>query len=128
VATTEELLNAVDEVVSDGVRRGLLHNVVEDASLDGRHVTIDGRRMVNFGSCSYLGLEMHPALKAGVHDAVDRFGTQFSSSRVYAAAPLYREVEETLSELFGRGVIVTPSTSMGPSRRCRRSSATATSW
>jgi 7-keto-8-aminopelargonate synthetase-like enzyme len=113
VATTEELLNAVDEVVSDGVRRGLLHNVVEDTTLDGRHVTIDGRRMVNFGSCSYLGLETHPALKAGVHDAVDRFGTQFSSSRVYAAAPLYREVEETLSRLFGRGTIVTPSTSMG---------------
>ena len=66
MATTEELLNAVDEVVSDGVRRGLLHNVVEDTTLDGRHVTIDGRRMVNFGSCSYLGLEMHPALKAGV--------------------------------------------------------------
>jgi 7-keto-8-aminopelargonate synthetase-like enzyme len=113
VATTEELLNAVDEVVSDGVRRGLLHNIVEDAALDGRHVTIDGRRMINFGSCSYLGLETHPVLKAGVRDAVDRFGTQFSSSRVYAAAPLYREVEETLSLLFGRGTIVTPSTSMG---------------
>jgi len=113
VATTEELLDAVDEVVSDGVRRGLLHNDVEDMALDGRHVTIDGRRMVNFGSCSYLGLETHPALIAGVHDAVDRFGTQFSSSRVYASAPLYREVEETLSRLFGRGTIVTPSTTMG---------------
>ena len=113
MATTEEVLNAVDEVVSDGVRRGLLHNVVEDAMLDGRHVTIDGRRMINFGSCSYLGLETHPVLKAGVHEAVERYGTQFSSSRVYAAAPLYREVEETLSRLFGRGTIVTPSTSMG---------------
>ena len=113
MATTEELLNAVDEVVSDGVRRGLLHNVVEDTTLDGRHVTIDGRRMVNFGSCSYLGLETHPALVAGVHEAVERFGTQFSSSRVYAAAPLYRDVEETLTRLFGRSTIVTPSTSMG---------------
>ncbi|MGY1619347.1 aminotransferase class I/II-fold pyridoxal phosphate-dependent enzyme [Geodermatophilus sp. SYSU D00691] len=113
MATAEDVLNAVDEVVSDGVRRGLLLNHVEDGALDGRHVTIDGRRMVNFGSCSYLGLETHPALKAGVVEAVERFGTQFSSSRVYASAPLYREVEETLAGLFGRGVIVTPSTTMG---------------
>ena len=113
LATTEELLDAVDEVLSDGVRRGMLHNDVEDGALDGRHITIHGRRMVNFGSCSYLGLETHPALKAGVHDAVDRFGTQFSSSRGYASAPLYRETERELAELFGRPVVVTPSTSMG---------------
>jgi len=113
VATSDDLLDAVDEVLSDGVRRGMLHNDVEDDVLDGRHLTIHGRRMVNFGSCSYLGLETHPALKAGVRDAVDRFGTQFSSSRGYASAPLYREVEAELADLFGRPVVVTPSTSMG---------------
>src|SRR5687768_9735976 len=91
----------------------MLHNHVEDDFLDGRHLTIAGRRMINFGSCSYLGLEMHPALKAGVRDAVERFGTQFSSSRGYASVPLYREVEEDLTALFGRPVVVTPSTSMG---------------
>jgi 7-keto-8-aminopelargonate synthetase-like enzyme len=113
MATNEDVLQAIDEVLSDGVRRGMLHNHVEDASLDGRHVTIDGRRLVNFGSCSYLGLETHPRLKAAVADAVARFGTQFSSSRGYVSAPLYREVEADLADLFGRPVIVTPSTSMG---------------
>jgi 7-keto-8-aminopelargonate synthetase-like enzyme len=111
--TPEELLTAVDEVVSDGVRRGLLQNDVEDDILDGRHITVRGRRLVNFGSCSYLGLETDPRLKAAVRDAVDRHGTQFSSSRAYASAPLYRAAEEELAELFGRPVIVTPSTSMG---------------
>ena len=113
MATPDEHLHAVDEVLSDGVRRGMMHNHVEDAELDGRHVTIDGQRLVNFGSCSYLGLETHPQLKAAVRDAVDRFGTQFSSSRAYASAPMYREAEESLADLFGRPVIVTPSTSMG---------------
>src|SRR5215218_5263669 len=113
MATSDDLLDAVDEVLSDGVRRGMLHNHVEDDELDGRHLTIEGRRMINFGSCSYLGLEMHPALKAGVRDALDRFGTQFSSSRGYASSPLYREVEDELADLFGRPVVVTPSTSMG---------------
>ena len=70
MAATEDLLDAVGEVVADGVRRGMLHNHVEDAALDGRHVTIDGRRLVNFGSCSYLGLETHPGMKAAVRDAV----------------------------------------------------------
>ena len=113
MATSDDLLRAVDEVLSDGVRRGMLHNHVENTPLDGRLITIDGRRLVNFGSCSYLGLETHPRLKAAVHAAVDRFGTQFSSSRGYASAPLYREAEESLAELFGRPVIITPSTSMG---------------
>jgi 7-keto-8-aminopelargonate synthetase-like enzyme len=113
MATAEELLDAVDEVVSDGVRRGLLHNVVEDDVLDGRCVTIDGRPLVNFGSCSYLGLETHPRMRAAVHEAVDRYGTQFSSSRVYASAPLYHGVEQTLATLFGRPTIVTPSTTLG---------------
>lgn len=113
MATADDLLTAVDEVISDGVRRGLLHNDVEDDILDGRHVTVAGRRLVNLGSCSYLGLETDPRLKAAVRDAVDRHGTQFSSSRAYASAPLYRVAEAELAELFGRPVIVTPSTSMG---------------
>jgi 7-keto-8-aminopelargonate synthetase-like enzyme len=113
MATPEDLLTAVDEVISDGVRRGLLHNDIEDDVLDGRHVTVAGRRLVTFGSCSYLGLETDPRMKAAVRDAVDRHGTQFSSSRAYASAPLYRVAESELAALFGRPVIVTPSTSMG---------------
>ena len=113
MATPEELRAAIDEIFSVGVRRGLLHNDVEDEVLDGRHVTIHGRRLLNFGSCSYLGLETDPRMKAAVRDAVDRFGTQFSSSRTYASAPLYREAEEELAGLFGRPAIITPSTSMG---------------
>src|SRR5688572_7916867 len=87
MAKADDLLQAFDEVISDGVRRGMLHNVVEDDRLDGRLVTLGGRHVVNFGSCSYLGLETHPALRAGVIDAVERFGTQFSSSRAYLSAP-----------------------------------------
>ena len=113
MATVDDLLAAVDEAISDGVRRGLLHNDVEDAVLDGRHVTIHGQQLINFGSCSYLGLETDPRMKAAVREAVDRFGTQFSSSRTYASAPLYRVAEEELTAVFGRPVIVAPSTSIG---------------
>ncbi|MFB9449531.1 aminotransferase class I/II-fold pyridoxal phosphate-dependent enzyme [Dactylosporangium vinaceum] len=113
MAKADDMLQALDELISDGVRRGLVHNTAEDERLDGRLITVGGAPMVNFGSCSYLGLETHPALKAGVIDAVERFGTQFSSSRAYLSSPGYPIVEDALAQLFGRPTILAPSTSMG---------------
>jgi 7-keto-8-aminopelargonate synthetase-like enzyme len=113
MAKADEVLQVFDELISDGVRRGLVHNVAEDERLDGRTITVGGVAMVNFGSCSYLGLETHPALRAGVIDAVERFGTQFSSSRAFLSSPAYPAVEEALAGLFGRPTILAPSTSMG---------------
>ena len=41
---------------------------------EGKEITLDdGRQLVEFVSCSYLGLETHQALKKAVIDAVDRF-------------------------------------------------------
>ena len=112
MATFDELLQATDEVLSDGARRGAMHNAAQDARLDGRTITVDGQRLLNFGSCSYLGLETHPALAAGVTEAVARFGTQFSSSRAYLSAPAYATAEGLLAELFGRPALITTSTSL----------------
>ena len=113
MTTTEDFQRAIDEVITDGARRGLLQNIAQDEYLDGRQITVQGRSLVNFGSCSYLGLETHPAMRAGVIDAVNRYGTQFSSSRAYISAPAYERVEAELSELFGRPTLVASSTTMG---------------
>ncbi|GAA3233460.1 aminotransferase class I/II-fold pyridoxal phosphate-dependent enzyme [Dactylosporangium siamense] len=113
MAKADDMLQTFDELISDGVRRGLVHNTAEDDRLDGRMITLGGAPTVNFGSCSYLGLETHPALKAAVVDAVERFGTQFSSSRAYLSAPTYPVAEEALSDLLGRPTLLTPSTTMG---------------
>ncbi|SDX97711.1 7-keto-8-aminopelargonate synthetase [Amycolatopsis xylanica] len=102
--------------VIDGFERaerlGLLHATAEDERLDGRIVTVNGTRMVNFGSCGYTGLETHPSLKAAVIEAVQRYGTQFSATRAYVSSPDYPATEAALSELFGRPALVTSSTSM----------------
>lgn len=113
MADAEDVLTAVDDIFRYGARRGLLHNVAEDEHLDGRTITVLGRRLVNFGSCSYLGLETHPAMREGVIDAVTRYGTQFSSSRTYVSAPAYAQAEAELSELLGRPSMITTSTTMG---------------
>lgn len=52
------------------------------AKRDGKVITLDeGRKMVEFVSCSYLGLETHPALKKADIDAIERFGVQVSVAR-----------------------------------------------
>ena len=95
-------------------RHGLSHRIAEDARLDGRLVTLDGRSLVNFGNCSYLGLETDVRLKQGACDAVLRYGVQFASSRTYLSAPLYSEFENLLSVMVGgHPLVVSQTTSLG---------------
>ena len=78
-----EMQKTIYDVMKLGRSNGMLHQLPDDTPLDGRHVQLNGREVLTFGSCSYLGLEMDPRIRAGVHRAVERWGTQFSSSRAY---------------------------------------------
>ncbi len=112
-APVEELLRKVEQSMSRGASLGLLRAVAEDEKLNGRTVVVDGRNLINFGSCSYLGLETHPVLTSAVAEAALRYGTQFASSRVYLSAPQYSTVENALTELFGRPTALFSSTTLG---------------
>jgi len=93
--------------------RGLVHANVQDVRLDGRQIELAGSRLINFGSCSYLGLETDARLKQAACGAVERFGVVFSSSRAYVSLPLYAELEALLSEVVGgHPVVVAPTTSL----------------
>lgn len=107
-----EFTSTVDDMHAEAERRGLFFQHAQDAQLNGRQLTLDGRDMLAFTSCSYLGLEYHPAMIEGVKQAVERYGTQFSASRAYCSAPDYAKLEETLSRVFGGHVLVTSSTTM----------------
>ncbi|HET9955688.1 MAG TPA: aminotransferase class I/II-fold pyridoxal phosphate-dependent enzyme [Polyangiaceae bacterium] len=110
----EERLNVMEASAAALKSHGLIHRVAEDARLDGRRISVDGRALVNFGSCSYLGLETDARLKTAACEALLRFGTQFSSSRAYVSLPLYAEFEALLSELVGGyPVVVSQTTSLG---------------
>jgi 7-keto-8-aminopelargonate synthetase-like enzyme len=106
-------LDFLDSMVTESARRGVVHRTAEDDHLDGRHIQLDGRPLLNFSSCSYLGLELDPRLQEAAIEATRRFGTQFSSSRAYLSAPLYGRLEESLERVFEASVLVTPSTSLG---------------
>lgn len=107
-----EHLDTLDTMITEAVQRGLMHHTAEDEALDGRSVTIAGRELLNFGSCSYLGLELDSRLQEGAIDAVRRYGTQFSSSRAYMSSPPYAELEGLFEELFGAPVLLAPTTSL----------------
>jgi 7-keto-8-aminopelargonate synthetase-like enzyme len=113
VRTAEERLALLDEMVTEAAGRGLLMRTPDDLPLDGRTLSLQGRSTLNFGSCSYLGLEFDPRIRDAVWAAATRYGTQFSSSRAYMSAPLYPELERSLERIFGGHVLVVPSTSMG---------------
>lgn len=68
---------------------------------EGKEITLDdGRKMVEFVSCSYLGLETHAALKQAVVDAIDRFGVQLSVARTRVKVDLFPQLEARLNRIM----------------------------
>ena len=110
---TAQNLRTTHETVSKAAEEGLIHLIAEDSTANGRTVTLNGREYINFGSCSYLGLELDPRIKAGTIDAVERYGSQFASSRAYLSVKLYEEAEELLGRIFQRPLILATSLTLG---------------
>jgi 7-keto-8-aminopelargonate synthetase-like enzyme len=107
-----ERLRLVEATFREAARMGLCHLTAEDEIIHGRFVTLSGRRHINFGSCSYVGLETDARLKLAACDAVNRFGVQFASSRAYVSSPPYREFEQLLESMFEAPVVVAQTTSL----------------
>ena len=75
-------------LVNDGVTR--------DTSVIG------GNETINFSSYNYLGLSGHPVVTAAVQDAVARYGSSVSSSRLLSGEkPVHQELEAELAALLG---------------------------
>ena len=74
----------------------------------GAWTVIDGRRMINFSSYDYLGLNHHPQVRAAVHAAIDRYGVSTSASRLVAGErPIHRALESALADHFRQEACLT---------------------
>ena len=61
-------------------------------------VTIDGKRVLMFGSNSYLGLTNHPRLKEASIKAIEKYGTGCAGSRfLNGTLDIHLELEERLA-------------------------------
>lgn len=107
------LVRAMDREMGAAESAGLAMQTADDVVYDGRYVQLDGQRLLNFGSCSYLGLELREELKQGAIEAVRRYGTQFPFPRALLQNPLYRELDAALSEITAGFPVIAASTSLG---------------
>src|SRR5262245_58672750 len=70
--------------------------------LQGRKTLIDGKPVLNFAWCDYLGLAGHPDLVKAAKDAIDEFGTSISASRMVSGdTQLHRDLEREIALTIG---------------------------
>ncbi len=68
----------------------------------GRHTLIDGKPVLNFAWCDYLGLSKHPDLINASKAAIDAYGTSVSASRMVSGdTPLHRALEQEIASTIG---------------------------
>ena len=67
----------------------------------GAKTRINGRGYINFSNYNYLGLAGHPDVNKAAKDAIDRYSTSVSASRLVAGERLVQqELEEALASLY----------------------------
>ena len=68
----------------------------------GSRIVINGREVVNLSSNDYLGLASHKKLKEAAREAVEKYGSSASSSRLIAGnMELHRKLEERIAAFKG---------------------------
>jgi 7-keto-8-aminopelargonate synthetase-like enzyme/predicted N-acyltransferase len=106
-------LDTVNEVFTDAKQEGVLHLYAEGETFTGRTIEVKNKSLFHFGTTGYLGLEQDERLKAAAVDAIQRYGTQFPLSKSYISNPLYRKLEEKVTEMYGHPIIITKNSTLG---------------
>lgn len=92
----------MNERVASAKSQDLYLYLQEAEEINGMHVTIKGRDMLQFASYSYLDLLGHPKIDAAAHEAIERYSSGTHGVRILAGTiPLHTELEQTISEFKG---------------------------
>ena len=68
----------------------------------GDTTIVNGKEMINFSSYNYVGNSGNPVVSKAAQDAITKYGTSVSASRVASGEkPLTRELEQALAGFFG---------------------------
>ena len=63
---------------------------------------IGGREMINWSNYNYLGMSGDPTVMQAAKDAIERYGTSVSASRLVSGEkPLHRELEREIASFIG---------------------------
>lgn len=87
------------ELFSSGIANPYFRTI---ESVAGATVTIDSRSLINFASYNYLGLSGDPRVSTAAIDAIERYGTSVSASRLVAGErPFHRALETEIADFLG---------------------------
>ncbi len=90
-----------------------LKNLIADDLGPNREMEVDGRRVINFGSDSFLGLDQDRRVQAALIQGVRRWGSHNGTSRFFASVRANEEAEEKLASWLGtEAVLIYPSVTL----------------
>jgi 7-keto-8-aminopelargonate synthetase-like enzyme len=90
-----------------------LKDLVIDEAGPGREIVVNGHRVVNFGSDSFLGLDQDPRVQGAIHRGLELWGTHNGASRAFASVRANIEAEEKLADWLGvEAVLIYPSVTL----------------
>lgn len=114
MSKAQNFVDTVDQIATYGINKKIFHLYTDiNQSINNNQISLEGKSVTNFGSCSYLGLEFDERLKEASKKAIDNFGTQFSESRAYVSISLYKELEDLFEKIFELPVVVVQTTTLG---------------
>ena len=91
----------------------LLKDLVVDEMGAGRDMVVQGRRLTNFGSDSFLGLDRDPRVIQAIHHGLDRWGSHNGTSRAFSSVRSNLEAEEKVAAWLGvEATLIYPSVTL----------------
>jgi glycine C-acetyltransferase len=103
-----------------------LKGLIADALGPNREMEVLGRRVTNFGSDSFLGLDQDPRVQDALVRGLHRWGAHNGASRIFASVRANELAEEKLAAWLGtEAVLIYPSVTLAnmgaiPGLVCRR--------
>ncbi len=90
-----------------------LKELVVDYLGPNREMEVNGRRVINFGSDSFLGLDQDSRVREAIIRGVERWGTHNGASRAFASVRANEEAEEKLARWLGaEAALIYPSVTL----------------
>jgi len=78
-----------------------------------RELLVDGHRVINFGSDSFLGLDQDPRIREALEQGARAWGTHNGASRAFASVRANAQAEERLAKWLGtEAVLIYPSVTL----------------
>jgi 7-keto-8-aminopelargonate synthetase-like enzyme len=90
-----------------------MKDLVVDELGPGRELLVNGHRVINFGSDSFLGLDQDSRVREALERGVQTWGTHNGSSRAFSSVRANDQAEERLARWLGtESVLIYPSVTL----------------